>query len=259
MLLVNDMANDVAVLVVSCDKYHDLWKPFFTLFFRYWQDCPYPIYLGSNHSVYNDSRVKTITVGDDIDWSHSFRRMLEHIPHKYVIILLEDYLVYKHVDTDRLNKLVYYLKDKKAACLRIFPCPGPHEIRLDNKEVGIIRKGAEYRLSLQSAIWDKQSLIQDGETPWQFEVKGSIRTNQMDKLFLSIIREIPPPITYFCTAVLKGKWLRDAVDLCRKEGIEVDLSIRPCETSFDRGRNFVMHDILGRSLTFLSKWGLKRH
>lgn len=25
--------NDISILVVSCDKYHDLWAPFFTLFF----------------------------------------------------------------------------------------------------------------------------------------------------------------------------------------------------------------------------------
>lgn len=243
------MTTDTSVLVVSCDKYKDLWVPFFSFFFKYWQDCPYPIYLGSNHSVYNDLRVKTITVGDDIDWSHSFRRMLEHIPHKYVIILLEDYLIYKRVNTERINKLVYYLKDKEAACLRVFPSPGPHEICSDNKEVGVIRKDAEYRLSLQSAIWDKQSLISlihDGETPWQFEVKGSMRTNQIDKLFLSVIREIPPPITYFCTAVLKGKWLKDAVDLCRREGIEVDLSIRKCESWYSYFSRVIAHRIKDR-------------
>lgn len=29
MLLVSDMTNDVAILVVSCDKYQDLWKSFY--------------------------------------------------------------------------------------------------------------------------------------------------------------------------------------------------------------------------------------
>src|SRR3989338_3266453 len=77
------MTTDTSVLVVSCDKYQDIWKPFFTLFFRYWHDCPYPIYLGSNQRIYADQRVKTIAVGDDKDWSSGFRKMLEQIPQPY--------------------------------------------------------------------------------------------------------------------------------------------------------------------------------
>lgn len=45
-------AADVAVVVASCDAYADLWEPFFRLFRRYWPDCPYPVYLGSNFRTY---------------------------------------------------------------------------------------------------------------------------------------------------------------------------------------------------------------
>ena len=37
-----------SVLVPSCDAYADLWIPFFALFWRYWSDCPFPVYLGTN-------------------------------------------------------------------------------------------------------------------------------------------------------------------------------------------------------------------
>ncbi len=77
-------AKMVAVLVTSCDKYQDLWEPFFTLFFRYWQDCPYPVYLGTNHLKYDHERVKTIAVGDETDWSSDFRSMLEQIPQRSI-------------------------------------------------------------------------------------------------------------------------------------------------------------------------------
>jgi len=42
-----DRAN-CSILIPSCDKYSDLWRPFFTLFWRHWPDCPFPVYLGSN-------------------------------------------------------------------------------------------------------------------------------------------------------------------------------------------------------------------
>lgn len=256
-------SEDVAVLVVSCDKYRDLWGAFFTLFFRYWPDCPYPVYLGSNHQLYADSRIKTITVGDDRDWSSGVLKMLKQIPYTYLIVLLEDYLFYKRVDTLRITGLVSYLKKKNAACLRLFPCPGPDENCSDNAEVGEIRKGARWRLSLQPAIWDRQmliNLIREGETPWEFEVKGSIRTNKLNAPFLSVNEDAikQPLISYFCTAVVRGKWMRDAVRLCEKEGIKIDLSIRQSETLFDHFKRSVIFDTIEKYASLLSKWRLNR-
>ncbi len=238
------MVTDVAVLVVSCDKYKDLWMPFFSFFFKYWHDCPYPVYLSSNHSIYNDSRVKTITVGDDIDWSSGFHKILEQIPHTYVILLLEDYLLKQPVNSDRIQALTAYMKQKMAGCLRLFPCPGPNVLCNDNIEVGEILKRSDYRLSLQAAIWDRQvllSLLREGETPWQLEVLGSKRTDALDVPFLSIWRNNSQvyPITYFCTAVVRGKWVPDAVELCKKEGIDIDLTIRPLQTWYDRLKLFM--------------------
>ena len=41
----NYIKNKFAILIVSCDKYSDLWDPFFKLFFKFWPDCPFNIYL----------------------------------------------------------------------------------------------------------------------------------------------------------------------------------------------------------------------
>ena len=52
----------LSVLVISCDRYADLWRPFFELFWRHWPDCQGPVYLGSNFTDYSDPRVQTIKV-----------------------------------------------------------------------------------------------------------------------------------------------------------------------------------------------------
>ena len=41
--------SDTAILVASCDRYSDLWGPFFGVLAKRWPDCPLPIYLGMNH------------------------------------------------------------------------------------------------------------------------------------------------------------------------------------------------------------------
>ncbi len=97
-------ANKVAVLITSCDKYRDLWEPFFTLFFRYWQDCTHPACLGTNHLKYNDKRVKTITTSDN-DWSSGFRTVFEKIPDPYTLVMNEDFFLTNHVDTTKSEEL----------------------------------------------------------------------------------------------------------------------------------------------------------
>jgi len=233
--------SEIAVLILSCDKYHDLWRPFFTLFFRYWPDCPYPVYLVSNYHRYPDARVKAIAVGEDRDWSSSLAIALKQIPERYVILLLEDYLLTRPVSTAMIETLAAYMRQRRAGCLRLYPCPGPDVSCPDNMEVGEILKGSAYRLSTQAAIWDKLvllGLLRQGETPWELEGLGSKRTNALDAPFLSVKRNDDNiyPISYFCTAVVRGKWVPAAVRLCRKEDIQVDLGIRPLETRRDRLR-----------------------
>jgi len=152
-------ADEVAVVISSCDKYRDLWTPFFTLFFRYWPDCPYPVNLITNFEAYPDVRVRTMRMGRDRNWSSIFAASLRRIREPLVLIMMEDYLLDRPVDTERIRRLVDYMKGKGAACVRLLPVPGPDVACADNPQVGEIHKGAEYRLSLQAAIWDRRTLL----------------------------------------------------------------------------------------------------
>lgn len=227
--------DDVAVLISSCDSYNDIWGPFFALFFKYWPDCPYPVYLSTNHLDYNHPRVTTIKIGDDTNWSAGFRCVLEQIQHPYLIVMMEDFLPIETVNATMIERLVCYMDKKKAGYLRLFPCPGPDLPCNDNPEVGEISKGSAYRLSLQAAIWNKQVLIdllREGESAWELEINGTKRTNNLNVPFLCVTGKSPIP--YFCTGVVKGKWMREAVELCKREGIEIDVKVRPIQTSIDR-------------------------
>jgi len=228
--------DDVAVAISSCDKYRDLWIPFFTLFFRYWPDCPYPVNLITNFEAYPDARVRSLRMGKDKNWSYIFAGALRQIREPLVLIMMEDYLLDRPVDTQRIRRLVDYMRSKGAACIRLLPVPGPDLLCADNAQVGEIRKGVKYRLSLQAAIWDRLTLLKLlrwGESPWELERLGTKRTEALEAPFLSVRRDLPegPPLDYVCTALVHGMWLPDAVKLCEKEGIHVDLSIRPLSSS----------------------------
>jgi hypothetical protein len=224
------MPNSTAVLVVSCDAYRDVWGPFFTLFFRFWGDCPYPVFLGSNFETYPDKRVIPLGIGADRDWSSNLHQMLERIPLEGILLLQEDFLFDRPVSTGRIEQYLGYAWEKGAGCLRLMPIPGPDLPCADNADLGEIRKGAEYRVSLQAAWWKKDSLAavaQPGESPWQFETLGSRRSDGLDAPFLSLRDNVEYPLDYFTTAVVRGFWEPAALDLCRRERVPVDLRSRP--------------------------------
>jgi hypothetical protein len=214
----------LSVLVASSDGYRDLWTPFFELFFRYWPDCPYPLYLGTNAIRYDGPRVTTLAVGGERDWAASFRAMLAALGDEHVLVLLEDYLFDRPVDTVAIAELHDYLRRHDGACLRLVPIPGAAAPCPDSAVVGELPPGTPYRLSLQAAIWHRESLLallRDGETPWQLELAGSARTEELARPFFALVEGADRPLSYFATAVEKGLWLRDALAFCRREGVLV--------------------------------------
>ncbi|MGD0976841.1 MAG: hypothetical protein ABR875_00910 [Minisyncoccia bacterium] len=219
--------NKCSVIVSSYDGSEDLWEPFFTLFFRYWPDCPYPIYLITNYKIYNHDRVTTIAVGEHKGWASNMRVVLKKIPTPYVMCLIEDLFIEKPVDSAYIDSLVEYIDDKKVAYIRLFPSPLPDHDFTNNLNLGLISKGAPYRASLTAALWDKKilnDLLVDGENIWQAELGGTERSNNVSAPFLSVKK--PALIYHDRTAVVAGKWMYYAVKLCKREGLKIDLKKR---------------------------------
>src|SRR5688572_15493980 len=113
------MEKDTAVLILSCDKYADAWMPFFTLFRKYWPSCNFPVYLGTNELDFNFPGVTTIRSGKACDWSNDTKSILDQIPERYVIVLLEDYFLERPVDTEWLAACLAFTKEKDASFMRI--------------------------------------------------------------------------------------------------------------------------------------------
>jgi len=224
--------HNCAIVVPSCDGYEDSWLPFFSFFFKYWPDCPFPVYLITGEKIYSDPRVQTIALGVDNGWANNMKVSLETIPEKYFLYFLEDVFLTKTVDTKRILSLLEVLKNNNVSCLRLYPSPGPDGPFLFNKELGIIGKQAPYRVSTMTAIWDKEAfirLLKPGENAWQMELDGTRRSWLSDELFLSVWKE-SPAIEYLATAIKKGHWQYDAVRFCRQEGVPIDLTHRGVET-----------------------------
>lgn len=249
------MNGTTAILVLSCDRYSDAWRPFFELFSRYWKDCPFPVYLGTNEQGFDFPGVNVIQSGAPRNWSDDTLSILRQMKEEYVIVLLEDYFLQSKVDNAWLQRCLDFTRDRNAPFMRIASFRRDHfpmyayDVIKENPHFGVSRKDAMYRINLQAAIWKRQAfmeLIKPGESPWEFEVNGSIRSREWTGECLGITEshstdELAGPIPYLCTAITRGTWMREAIALCRKENIRLDLSVRPVESGFALFRRKMYH------------------
>ena len=231
----------VSVLVVSFDGYAQVWRPFFQCFFRHWPDCPYPVYLGSNSRTYDDARVRPILIGADRDYSTNLIRMLEQIDSEWVIVWMDDFLLVDRVDTRRIANVLGLGNREGAGFVNLISLPlelTPLFTSGDvGGELGEMRKGAPYRVVFGTALWRRSALLEllrPGETAWQIEREGSLRTNDLPWRFFFVARSrLSDPPLRVENAIEEGRWTRRAAAFLRREGMADALGTRPIQP---RGR-----------------------
>lgn len=219
----------VSLLVVSCDAYQDLWDPFTRLLAMRWPDCPFPVYLGSNHARCDAPNVTSITIGEDRSWTEGVGRMLDQIGGTHVLMLLEDFLLTHPVDTRRVLELTRVAQERDVGCLRIGLTLPPSEAVPGLPGVGRIGPGRPYRASTQAAIWRVDTLrrlLVEGFTAWDFEIKGTRLTTEMEDEFWCAW----PRVLRYHHGVERGRWLPEGLAICRRAGIVPDLERRPAMT-----------------------------
>ncbi len=223
------------VVVCSCDAYSDLWRPFFTLFFRHWPDCPWKIVLMSNERVYDDPRVETVAVGQLRSWSTELRAVLARVPTGHVLLVLDDFFFRSPVDQAAVAACFRAMLEREAVMFRLVRRPGPDRRISGVSTYGEIDSGAPYRVSTQGALWRKstlETLLLPGESIWQFEGLGSRRSDGMGG-FLGVWQDV---LTYRHHVVERGKWFRSTARRFGAMGIGCDFTRRDVMTAGEQWR-----------------------
>lgn len=238
------MKNKYAIVVLSCDKYSSLWKPFFSQFRKYWPQCPFNLYLGSNTKKYNDSFVPTILSGKGVDWSSDLLSILNKIREKYIFLWLDDFFPIENVDTKLFLQSFRFMKITSANHIHMDPsvhADGPTK----NKLFSYYEKGAPYRVNV-AGFWDKkylETLLLPGENPWKFEIMGSYRSSYVDGYYT-----INRPLFRFLRIVEKGVIKREAYEYCKRNGVELDTGYWHISSTYEQIKsdilNFVFRTII---------------
>ncbi len=122
--------------------------------------------------------------------------------------------------------------------MRLAPLPGPTGAVGGVREFGEHLPGAPYRASLQAAFLRRSlllDLLRPGESPWDFEKYGSLRSVNIGAPFFAARRRVLP----YLEVIKRGKWSSAGIALCRREGLPVDLATRPQVGPRDQLRRLV--------------------
>lgn len=218
------MINKTAFVVLSCDRYSDLW-PMYTHFFeKNWKDCPYDKFFVSNNIPINDCSFNSILIGKDDSWSDGLLKALSIIneQYEYVFITLEDWPIIGKVDQNELNLMLneFCRLDGNYLTFRCQPEP-THRC---NSYFGIIEKGSLYRPTCVYSIW-KISVLEDilvvEENAWEFEKFGSVRSDKYDKFYV-----VYDNFFKICNTVVKGKWVKSEYKKIVSLGFFPDIKTR---------------------------------
>lgn len=220
---------NTAVMIYSCDAYSDIWYPFFTLFFRYW-DCPYPVFVASESETCLIENVKTVNSFGA--WTERMRSALEQISSKYVICMCEDMFFRRSVRQEVIDACITYMENNpRIACFNF------------EKEYGWIQPseypsfgkkplGNHYQKSCQPTLWRRSALIElmgEDQSAWEWEMSSApdkydyyIWTgNEKDLVFEYGYHNNQ----WF--GIQKGRWVKhDVVPLFAREGIDIDFGRR---------------------------------
>lgn len=240
------LGNNVTVIVQSTDSFSDCWSPFFTLFEKYWPECPCNILLNTETKVFSvpGLSVKTTLNSKMIDdkwptWSESLLIALKQVRTPLVLLILDDFFFSAPVDQIALNTAVNQMLQHGYSSITLTdhgvsrPC-----LPFLDPFLLAVRQDAKYRISTALSLWKVESLIsylRPGENAWQFEIFGSIRARkQPDSFFvvnpLHTVNGSEGVIPYFHasvnSAIVKGKWQKEICPFLKKNGINIDYSIR---------------------------------
>lgn len=218
------------IAVITCYAYRDCWKPFVSLFRKFWPDCPHELWLVTDR---NDRSIELPDVQVfeyDATWTEVLGAFASE-QDESLMLCQEDFLFTAPVDANAIYRALDRLEHFQAGCVRLYPCPGA-ETDFGDPEFGAIAQGVPYRISCMAALWDPEYLtsicsdVGPGSAA-DFELKGSRESNTYANPILGWKRDVKPwCIQHLASAIGRGKWDPNAKKLCEEHGIEVDWTMR---------------------------------
>lgn len=229
------MEDKLSVVITSFDGYSDLWDTFFDIFNRYWSECKYPKYLINNQLKSNWTDVLAINTGEERNWKYRMIKGLESINSKYVLVLLEDYLLGQTVNNKDIDQIIWFMEKNNIVMYKIDNQPKLNGKINSYSFIAPIYKDTRYGVNFQTAVWNREELIGiikklSGNQCWDFEYFFLKKTKGKSHVPLKGFVSDKRNLMNIQNGVLRGKWFRSTLRFYKKRGYVIDTKKRDVMT-----------------------------
>jgi hypothetical protein len=222
-----------AIVILSSDKYSDLWKAATDNCIRMFGELNLPIYLIVNELDFDSNKIKVVNTGVDLGWAEMVKKALPSIKEDYVLILLEDMPIIQFNDKEELANAFQILRENDLGALHLRPVPKPKS-KID-KANWYLYEGSEPYLCNVFSLWNKntfEKVLAFGENAWEFEINGSPRLGRIARVGC-----LSNPIFEYVHLVEKGLWVPKISRMNEEHSLNLDISKRPKQKRFSISRN----------------------
>lgn len=246
------MIKECTMILCTCDAYEDTWIPFFACLEKYWPDFDMPVVINteSKSFKYKKFNIKTFNLFQDrkVPWGERLIEHLKRIETKYVLFMLDDFFLARQVNVETISDCITWMEENDNIAVFSFHRVDDEKNLSSDKYVDfeLRPRNGQYRFNCQAAVWRRERLIEfvkKNESPWDWEIFGSIRSRKFNDEFYSLIDGVEEPLFYNMyangTGICRGKWVKNVVvPLFDELELNIDYSIRGFsnddETTVDR-------------------------
>ncbi len=163
------------------------------------------MYLGAQTAAADFPGVTMLLAGPEQSWSGSLRSFLNQLDSENVLLMLEDFYLCETVSTANVLKQLAALRSLGGVVVRLHPDPPPAIKIKGFPQLREQHRLAPFRVSLQASIWNRQALLdllREGESPWQFEAQGTLRSQAQPRGFYCARKQALP----YRQVIERGEW-----------------------------------------------------
>lgn len=238
---------DLAILVLSCDKYSGIWDDFFNLKERFWPDCPYPCYLATDSKDYEREGLQIIHFGNIRTWSICAKKTIENIKERYIALFLEDAFIYKAIDSKVIADDLQFVIDNNVDFLTLERNRMERTLTKDDQvvpHIWRIDRHKKYGIDTSAAIWAKNFLLKALEkedcNAWQFEVNYCKEAESEEGLKGSIFFDDRQPFNISPIEVVRvGKLRPEAIRFFSKIGYSINKESLPVMNFWEVAKEWI--------------------
>ena len=218
--------SNYTIVVMSCDKNEDLWKPFYLCMDKYWKDHPTIIYSTETKT---NPYYQTICRNYPIEkWTRRLWDTIKCVETKYVLLMCDDLFIRDYVCNTLIEVLCGYLVGGYVG-LNMEKSFDPNDTPLNDK-IMIRNQDGKWKTSVMCQLFQRQALLDMTNLdldPWAYE---SLNNGKYYQFLISRYGDFinwgykHKETKWF--GIRKGKWCKECKVFFDKEGIVVDYSIR---------------------------------